>query len=69
MLAQRSLRISERPNFTGFEYQYEICLKEILGFCRKREMKIDYYDLADPITKKQLIDMGFILKMRDKVVP
>jgi hypothetical protein len=43
-------------------------VKKFLGICTKHEMKIEYYDLTDEAVKKQLIDMGFVLKVREKVV-
>lgn len=68
-LTARTLRISNKADFAGFEYSYEVCAKEILGFCRKTEMKTDFYDLKDPVVKKQLQDMGFVLRVRDKIIP
>jgi hypothetical protein len=29
-------------------------------------MKKDLYDLADPVVRKQLVDMGFVLRVREK---
>lgn len=64
----RTLRISAREGFAGFEYQWQVCVKKFLGICTKHEMRIEYYDLNDPQTKQTLIDMGFVLKVREKVV-
>jgi hypothetical protein len=30
-------------------------------------MKKETYDLRDPVMRKQLIDMGFVLKVREKI--
>ena len=66
-LANRSLEIDKRPGKFGFEYTYKECVKSLplLG-CRRYETRVDYYDLTDPVMKKQLIDMGFVLKVREK---
>lgn len=63
-LENRTLRIS--PDFAGFEYQYKVCVSKFLGICTKKEMKVDKYDLTDPEMRKKLLDMGFVLKVRDK---
>lgn len=52
----------------GFEYKYPECVKKFLGMCREEIIKTDYYDLSDPVMRKQLIDMGFVLVVRDKVL-
>lgn len=31
-------------------------------------MKTDYYDLTDAAVRKQLIDMGFVGRVRDKIL-
>lgn len=67
ILANRTLRIS--PTIPGLEYQYEVCTKYFLGICTKSQMQVDYYDLTDPVVKAQLINMGFVAKVRDKVTP
>jgi len=66
-LSKRTLRISSK--IAGFEYQYEVCLKKFLGICRQKEMRVDSYDLTDLAVRKQLIDMGFVAKVREKVLP
>ena len=66
-LPNRTLRISDKV--TGFEYQYEVCAKKVLGICTKHEMHTDYYDLGDLAVKQRLIDMGFVAKVRDKILP
>lgn len=62
-LSQRTLRID--PNAAGFIYQYERCLKKFLGICTKKGMQVDKYDLTRPDVRKQLIDMGFVAKVRE----
>lgn len=66
-LANRSLRISK--DVPGLEYQYEVCVKKILFICTRREWVKDRYDLTDVNMRQQLIDMGFVVKVRDKLVP
>ncbi len=66
-LENRTLRIS--AEFAGFEYQWQVCAKRVLGVCTKREMKKDKYDLTDVETRRKLIDMGFVAKVREKVTP
>lgn len=67
-LGNRKLEIAKKPGFYGFEYTWRRCAKYFLG-CRKWETGVDYYDLTDPVVKKQLIDMGFILSVREKSKP
>lgn len=62
-LENRTLRIS--PDFAGFEYQYEVCVRDLLFICMKKQMKKDTYDLTKPEVRKQLIDMGFVGKVRE----
>lgn len=66
-LQDRTLRLSDKV--AGFEYQWEECVKKFLGVCTKKEMKVEYYDLADPQMKQKLIDMGFVAKVKEKVGP
>lgn len=66
-LSMRTLRISK--DIAGFEYRYKDCIKHFLGMCSKSEMKVDYYDLNDPKTKQKLMDMGFVLEVREKPIP
>lgn len=66
-LSKRTLRISVKV--PGFEYQYEVCVKHFLGMCAKKQWQIDYYDLTNQDTKKQLMDMGFVAKVREKIIP
>ena len=67
ILANRTLRIS--PDKPGFEYHYNVCTRWFLGACTKTILQVDYYDLTDPVVRKQLIDMGFVLKVREKIQP
>lgn len=57
-LAQRPLRIS--LEVAGFEFQYEVCEKKVLGICVKKKWTKDLYDLNDIAVRKQLRDMGFV---------
>lgn len=66
-LENRTLRISEKV--PGFEYQWMECVKPFLGFCRKWEVKVEYYDLSDPGVRSKLAAMGFVARVRDKVTP
>lgn len=66
-LPQRTLQIS--PDFAGFYYQWRHCEKWFFGSCRKWEIKQELYDLSDPGMRKQLIDMGFVVKVREKILP
>jgi hypothetical protein len=63
-LELRTLRLS--PSIPGFEYQYEECTRKLLGLCTKKEMRKDLYDLRDEKVRKQLLDMGFVAKVREK---
>jgi hypothetical protein len=66
-LENRTLRISsDKPSF---EYQYQVCTKTVLGRCTRAEFKKDLYDLNDPVIRQRLIDMGFVLKVREKLQP
>jgi hypothetical protein len=64
----RTLRLS--PEVAGFEYQYQVCVKSgLFGNCRKWEKRVEVFDLNDVETRKMLINMGFVARVRDKVVP
>jgi hypothetical protein len=65
-LENRTLRIS--LDFPGFEYQYEICVKKFLGICVKYRMEKETYDLRDVEIRKKLNAMGFVAKVRDRLV-
>lgn len=58
-LQDRTLRIS--PDISGFEYQYDDCVKKFLGICTKIETVKELYDLSDEAVRHKLIDMGFIV--------
>jgi hypothetical protein len=64
-LELRTLRLSR--DFAGFEYRYEVCRKTFLGACVKKEWVVDKYDLTDPKVRAQLVDMGFVARVREKV--
>lgn len=66
-LSQRTIRLSR--DFPGGEYQYDVCIKKILGVCLKREHRVDKYDLTDPAVRNQLVDMGFVLMVEVKPLP
>lgn len=63
-LAQRTLRLSR--DAPVLEYQYQACVQKFLGLCTKSEMHKDVYDLRDDATRRQLVDMNFVLKVREK---
>lgn len=66
-LPNRTLRFSlDRPSL---EYQYEQCITTFWGICTKHGIHIDYYDLTDLMMRKQLIDMGFVAKVKEKPIP
>lgn len=62
-LDQQTLDIAE--DFAGAEYRYEVCVKKII-ICVKYEWRRDTYDLTDPAVRKKLIDIGFVLKTRER---
>lgn len=66
-LERRTLDLSR--SFPGFIYRYEVCVKKFLGMCRKWEQRVDEYDLTDIKVRNQLIDMGFVAKVRETRVP
>jgi hypothetical protein len=63
-LPNRTLRLSlDQPTL---EYQYPVCTHRFLGVCTHHEMHKEIYDLRDEKVRKQLIDMGFVVKVREK---
>lgn len=67
-LESRTLRISKKV--PGFEYQWFVCTsKGLFGRCKEETVKIEYFDLTDPSTREKLINMGFVAKVREKVLP
>ena len=67
-LENRTLRIS--ASIAGFEYQWKECVKHgLFGNCKQWEMKTEIYDLADTKTREKLINMGFVARVKDKVLP
>jgi hypothetical protein len=65
-LESRTLDICQ--DLTGFCWQYKRCTKRILGICMKSEMAVDKIEVEfkDSNKAKQLYDMNFILKVREK---
>lgn len=63
-LELRTLRIS--PDLAGFEYQYSVCSKKFFVICTEHKMVKETYDLTDKKIRQQLIDMGFVARVRDK---
>lgn len=67
-LENRTLKLSDKV--PGFEYQYRECTQRgLFGVCRKVEMRIETFDLRDPVVRDKLINMGFVAKVRDKILP
>lgn len=66
-LRMRTLRISKQV--PGFEYQYRECTRKILGLCRRWEVRVEYYDLSDEKTRSKLINMGFVARVKEPVLP
>jgi hypothetical protein len=64
----RTLRISSKV--PGFEYQWFECTKKgLFGNCREETVRVEYYDLRDETVREQLKNMGFVGKVREKVLP
>lgn len=66
-LQLRKLRLSQ--TVPGFEYEYEVCDKLFLGMCTKHHHVVEYYDLTDPVVKKQLMDANFVAIVDPPVIP
>lgn len=64
-LKDRTLRISRDGPW--LEYQYAVCKKKILGICVSSEMTKDKYDLTNAMQREDLIDMGFVVKVREPI--
>lgn len=64
-LKQRTLRLSLET--VSLEYKYEVCNKKLIGICVSKKWVIDYYDLTKKEVRKELIDMGFVFKVRDPI--
>lgn len=63
-LRYRVLEIDlEHPG--AFKYQYHVCAKKLLGFCRDWQLVTDRYDLNDIAVRKELNAMNFVLRVRD----
>lgn len=41
-------------------------MKRFIGICTKEEMRRDVYDLREEKVRRQLIDMGFVVRVREK---
>jgi hypothetical protein len=63
-LENRTLRISSE--IPGFEYQYNVCVKQVLFICTQTQMKKETYDLRDEVVRRHLIDMGFVVRVRER---
>ena len=61
-LRDRSLRLSRHA--PTLEYQYAECVMRVLGLCTKTEMKLETWDLTDQRVRDQLIDSGFVMRVR-----
>lgn len=67
-LENRTLRISS--DLAGFEYQWRECVKSgLFGRCREWAMRKETFDLTDLKVREQLIHMGFVARVREKVLP
>jgi hypothetical protein len=67
-LENRTLRIS--AGMAGFEYSWRECVKRgIFGACRQWDMRKETYDLTDAATREKLIHMGFVARVKEKVLP
>jgi hypothetical protein len=63
-LEKRTLRLSrEKPGFA--EYQYRVCVAHFI-WCTEYKMKKDFYDLKDPSVNNKLIDIGFVLVVKER---
>lgn len=66
-ISRRTLLIS--TDVVGFEYPYRVCVRKVLGFCRRWEMRKEYYDLMDPKVRDELKHRGFVLVVAPKQLP
>jgi hypothetical protein len=57
------------PDAPGFRYEYQVCVKSFFGSCIKTQMHVDTYDLTDPVVRAQLINMGFVAAVAEKITP
>ena len=51
-----------KKDLTGFYYQYEGCVKKLLGVCVSKKMKVDDYLFSDKEKMKLFYDKNFVLK-------
>jgi hypothetical protein len=65
-LESRTLDICE--DLKGFCWQYNKCARRIIGICTKTIIATERIDVEfkDQVQAKQLFDMNFILKVREK---
>lgn len=66
-LENRTLLVSK--TIPGLEHPYRSCTKSFLGNCRKWELKTDYYNLTDQAVRDKLSAMGFVCRVKDRVIP
>jgi len=52
----------------GFEYRSDpVCVRKgLFGNCKEEVESIEYYDITDPAVRDQLINMRFVLRVRQK---
>lgn len=64
----RTLRLD--PETGKFRYAYLICSKVILGICTETQQVVEWYDMGDPGTRKDLSARGFVLMVEpDRPIP
>jgi hypothetical protein len=64
-LENRTLRLSH--DNASLEYHYFKCSKSFMGLCVNAQRVDDIYDLSKTDVREQLIDMGFVCKVREKI--
>ncbi len=63
-LELRTLRLSRKGPY--LEYQYKICVRRKLGICLKHGMKVEKYDLTKQEVRNQIVDTGFVMRVREQ---
>lgn len=63
-LEERTLSLA--PEAPKLVYYQEECVKKKLGICWDYDIVKYEYDLTKPEIRKQLIDMGFVARVRTK---
>lgn len=67
-LENRTLILSK--TVPGFEYSWRECVKKnLFGRCTRLERRVEYYDLTIPEVREKLSNMGFVGKVREKLLP